>query len=82
VASKQELIRLAVDRDEPRKTRYIVLDRGGSLQGRGAYLCRASGADLPVRDCLRLATRRGALARTLRANVPIAPELVESLTGA
>lgn len=59
--------------------RLIVLDRRGTLAGRGAYLCRDGDGGLPARGCLELARSRGGLNRTLRVKVPIDPELVESV---
>lgn len=42
----------------------VVLDPGGALEGRGAYLC-ADG------DCRQTAVRRSALERALRTPLPI-----------
>lgn len=48
----------------------VVVDPTGKRSGRGAYLC-------PSLDCLRLAERRGSLARALATSVP--PAVVEAL---
>ena len=61
-------------------SRRVVLDRAGTLPGRGAYLCAGPAAGEPVSDCLTLATRRGGIARALRCRVAIDPELVESVS--
>jgi len=64
------------------RKRLAVLDRAGTLPGRGAYLCRDRDAAAPLRPdagCLARAIRRGGIARTLRAPVTLAPELVESV---
>jgi predicted RNA-binding protein YlxR (DUF448 family) len=59
-----------------------VLDPAATMPGRGAYLCRAAGepdaAALPHPDCLERATRRGGLARGLRAPVAVVDNFVES----
>jgi predicted RNA-binding protein YlxR (DUF448 family) len=60
----------------------VVLDRTGTLQGRGAYLCRVAAGQDPVAECLARAIRRNGLARALRSRVSIDPELVESLPNA
>ncbi len=43
----------------------IGVDPTGKRSGRGAYLC-------PAAECLRLAERRGSLARALRTTIPAA----------
>lgn len=48
----------------------VVVDPTGKRSGRGAYLC-------PSLDCLRLAERRGSLARALATPVP--PAVIEAL---
>jgi len=53
---KAELIRLVCDPGGPAK-----IDTGLRLPGRGSYLCRERAP-----ECLRLARRRKALARSLR----------------
>ena len=84
VAAKSELVRLAAAEHRPPPTtdgrvRRAVLDRAGTMPGRGAYLCRGAGAGEPSSDCVELATRRGGLARALRCAVKIDPELLESM---
>jgi len=56
-----------------------VHDQRGTMPGRGAYLCRDEGRDVPVADCLQAAVRRGGIARTLRAAATLDPKLVESV---
>jgi hypothetical protein len=58
-----------------------VLDRDCTMPGRGAYLCRGTGAAEPSPECLALALRRGGIARTLRCAVTLPDELVESVGG-
>lgn len=60
--------------------RRAVLDRAGTMPGRGAYLCASPAAGEPLAGCLRLAARRGGIARALRCRVTIDPELVESVS--
>ncbi len=43
----------------------VELDRSGTLEGRGAYLC-------PDGDCWGVALKRSALQRALRTSLPIA----------
>jgi predicted RNA-binding protein YlxR (DUF448 family) len=86
VASKSELVRLAAsDRRSAVKgdgfLKQAVLDRTGTMPGRGAYLCREPVSTGPSADCLALATRRGGVARALRGTVKIDPELLESTRG-
>jgi predicted RNA-binding protein YlxR (DUF448 family) len=58
-----------------------VLDRAGTMPGRGAYLCRGAVArEEPAAECLALAARRGVIARALRCAVTIDAELVESVS--
>ncbi len=80
IAPKFELLRIAVARDDDARTARAVWDRDGRMPGRGAYLCRAGETELPVAECLAQASRRGAIARGLRAAVALAPELVESVS--
>ena len=85
IAPKSELVRMAVtdqrSASEGRAdSRRAVLDRTGTMPGRGAYLCRGVAPGEPVADCLALATRRGGIARALRCAVRIDPELVESVS--
>jgi predicted RNA-binding protein YlxR (DUF448 family) len=63
----------------------VVLDRAGTLPGRGAYLCRADSAAAPAARCLALAAKRRAIARALRCSiadrsVTFDPELIESMS--
>jgi predicted RNA-binding protein YlxR (DUF448 family) len=53
------------------------MDAAGTMPGRGAYLCRGGQSDLPARECLELARKRGGVPRALRCAVTLAPELVE-----
>lgn len=57
-----------------------MLDRAGTMPGRGAYLCRDKQTGEPARDCLALAVRRGGFARTLHRSVSLPDELLESTT--
>jgi predicted RNA-binding protein YlxR (DUF448 family) len=93
IAPKSELVRLAVADRRPageageRRSHRAVIDAYGALPGRGAYLCRGSDPSTPDPSCLRLATRRGGIARTLRRAVQLDlgdssdrdPEFVESI---
>jgi predicted RNA-binding protein YlxR (DUF448 family) len=76
-------VRIAADAPSGgRRKQLALIDRDGTLPGRGAYLCRdhrPGASSLPDADCLRLAVRRGGIARTLRTGVTLAPELVESV---
>ncbi len=79
IASKSELVRLAVAGAGDGRPRRAVIDLAGTLPGRGAYLCCAGTAEpKPNPDCLRLAERRRGIARTLRCAVTLGPEIVES----
>jgi hypothetical protein len=72
-------VRVAVgdgDGDSPR----AVIDRAGTMPGRGAYICEGADPGEPAADCLSLATRRGGISRALRCRVTIDPELVESVS--
>jgi predicted RNA-binding protein YlxR (DUF448 family) len=51
----------------------VVADPGGSLPGRGAYVCDAA--------CLRTAIERRAFARAFRRAVSVGDDLVESVSG-
>ncbi len=88
IAPKSELLRIAATvqgaaGESERARRHAVLDRDGTMPGRGAYLCRAADPDrrsgLPDPACLERALRRGGIARTLRAAVTLDPKLVESV---
>jgi predicted RNA-binding protein YlxR (DUF448 family) len=82
-------LRLAVterrsEDERPPSRRIAVADRAGTMPGRGAYLCRGGSADAvaPVdQECLERASRRGGIARALRAAVTLDPKLVESPVG-
>jgi predicted RNA-binding protein YlxR (DUF448 family) len=52
-----------------------ALDSAATLPGRGAYVCRGPAAGGPSEDCLRLASRKGGLQRTLRRAVELPAEL-------
>jgi predicted RNA-binding protein YlxR (DUF448 family) len=94
IAPKSELVRIAAtdrvasgetDRGtagatEGARSRRAVLDRAGTLPGRGAYLCLGATAGEPAVACLALAIRRGGIARALRCSVTIDPKLVESVS--
>jgi len=60
--------------------RRAVIDRAGTMPGRGAYLCRGRAPGEPAADCLAGAMRRGGIPRALRCRVTIDPELVESVS--
>jgi predicted RNA-binding protein YlxR (DUF448 family) len=80
IAPKSELVRLAVAREDGARTRRAVIDTAGTLPGRGAYLCRASGTRAtPNPDCLRLAERQRGIARALRCAVTLDRKFVESV---
>jgi len=78
IAPRSELIRIAVAEDGDGHSKRAVLDRTGTMAGRGAYLCRGTCAE-PAADCLTLATRRGRIARALRCTVMIDAKLIESV---
>jgi predicted RNA-binding protein YlxR (DUF448 family) len=62
--------------------RSAIVDRAGTMPGRGAYLCRIAGGNQPAAvdpACLERAMRRGGIARALRCSVAVDPKLVESL---
>jgi predicted RNA-binding protein YlxR (DUF448 family) len=58
--TKRDLTRIVRTPD-----RQVVLDPGGRLAGRGAYVC-------PDGDCLQRAIKKGALARALEIPLPAA----------
>ena len=66
-APKAALLRLAVHGDR------VVPDPGGSLPGRGAYVCDAA--------CARTAVERRAFGRAFRRAVSVDHDLVESVSG-
>jgi len=85
IAPKSELLRIAiVDEDGEaagEAAKRAVLDRAGTMPGRGAYLCRrARTGGEPASACLALAARRGGIARALRCAVTLERELVESVS--
>lgn len=73
-------MRIAVDPAGDPRSPGAVHDRDGTMAGRGAYLCRGSGADEPAAACVAIALRRGAIARTLHAAVTLDPKIVESVS--
>jgi uncharacterized protein len=79
IAPKSELIRIAVADDGDGHSKRAVLDRTGTMTGRGAYLCRGTNCAEPAAECLTLATRRGRIARALRCAVMIDVKLIESV---
>lgn len=60
VRPRAELLRLVLPADADAGS-LVILDPGGRINGRGAYLCRAS-----ARECLEQARRHRALVRALR----------------
>lgn len=87
IAPKSELLRIAATEQQSadgggRTARIAVADRDGTMPGRGAYLCSLGSPDaptLPDAACLERATRRGGIARALRAAVTLDPKIVESV---
>jgi predicted RNA-binding protein YlxR (DUF448 family) len=59
--------------------RLAVLDRSGTMPGRGAYLCREQLSGGPEPACVAGARRRRGVSRTLRSPVRIDAELIESV---
>jgi uncharacterized protein len=78
VAPKSELLRVAISAPGDASAR-AVLDRRGTMAGRGAYLCLAQGSNRPAAACLQRALSRRAIPRALRAAVAIDDELLESV---
>lgn len=68
---KKELIRVVRSTD-----RSAVLDPGGKMSGRGAYICRCA-------ECLKKAQKSRALERALNISIPdeIYGKLTEELNG-
>ena len=66
-APKAALLRMAVLGDR------VVVDPGGSLPGRGAYVCDPA--------CAQTAVERRAFARAFRRAVSVDHDLVESVSG-
>jgi predicted RNA-binding protein YlxR (DUF448 family) len=77
VAPKSELIRVAVAGAGESDRSRAVIDHAALLPGRGAYLCRGAQVTEPLAACLAAATRRGGLARALRAPVTLSVEPIE-----
>jgi uncharacterized protein len=69
VAPKSELLRVAAVSPPKRGPAQVVLDHAARMPGRGAYLCRGAEPTLPAADCLAGASRRDAIARTLRRSI-------------
>jgi uncharacterized protein len=80
VAPKSELMRLVAVREGAAGPALAVYDHGGTMPGRGAYLCRGERSAEPRSDCLAQAARRGAIGRALRCSVTVAPEGLESVS--
>jgi predicted RNA-binding protein YlxR (DUF448 family) len=72
-------MRVAVAHQRDGRFARAVLDRTGTMPGRGAYLCVGETPGEPAPACLRLAERRGGIARALRRSVSIDPKLIESV---
>jgi predicted RNA-binding protein YlxR (DUF448 family) len=73
-------MRLALAHDSGGTSARAVLDRGGTMPGRGAYICVGEAPGEPALECLTLAERRGVIARALRRSVTIDPKLIESMS--
>jgi predicted RNA-binding protein YlxR (DUF448 family) len=80
VAPKPELVRIVVADRRSGGRGIAVLDRDGTMPGRGAYLCRAADRPEPAGACLAKAMRREGIQRTLRARVALDPKIVESVS--
>jgi predicted RNA-binding protein YlxR (DUF448 family) len=80
MAPKPELVRLASIAIGVERPPTAVLDRAGTLPGRGAYVCRGESVREPSIGCMRLATRKGTLQRAFRRAVEVPVELLESNT--
>jgi len=80
IAPKPELLRLAALSDAEGVGRIAVPDPQARMPGRGAYLCRGADPELPARECLARAMRRGGIARALRSAVTLDAKLVESVS--
>jgi predicted RNA-binding protein YlxR (DUF448 family) len=78
VAPKRELVRIAIAARDGATAR-AVLDRNGTMPGRGAYLCLQPGSAAARAACLQRALRRRAIPRALRASVGVGDELLESV---
>jgi predicted RNA-binding protein YlxR (DUF448 family) len=73
-------VRLASVATTAERPPTTVLDRAGTLPGRGAYVCRSESIREPSIECMKLATRKGALQRAFRRAVEVPVELLESNT--
>jgi predicted RNA-binding protein YlxR (DUF448 family) len=73
-------MRLALTREGAGPSARAVLDRAGTMPGRGAYLCIGEAPSEPAVACLTLAQRRGGIAHALRRSVTIDPKLIESMS--
>jgi predicted RNA-binding protein YlxR (DUF448 family) len=80
VAPKSELMRLVAVREGTGGPALAVYDPGGTMAGRGAYLCRGEPSGEPEGDCLAQATRRGGIGRALRCSVTVASKGLESVS--
>jgi predicted RNA-binding protein YlxR (DUF448 family) len=80
IAPRSELIRIVLVKDGDGRSKRVVLDPTCTMDGRGAYLCCSTHGREPAADCLKLATRRGRIARALRCGVPIDAKLIESVS--
>jgi predicted RNA-binding protein YlxR (DUF448 family) len=70
-------VRLAIDPVAVDRAAMVVLDRAGTLGGRGAYVCRVEHGAAPAELCVKRASTRGALQRAFRRAVTVPVELVE-----
>jgi predicted RNA-binding protein YlxR (DUF448 family) len=78
VATKPELLRLASAPTGAERRPTAMLDRAGTMPGRGAYVCLDEAGVDPNRACLTLATKPGSLQRAFRRAVDVPVELLES----
>ncbi len=79
IAPKSELVRIALARGVAGQRARAVCDRNATMPGRGAYLCLCSEHSSPAPECLARASKRGGIARALRASVTLDAKLVESI---
>lgn len=79
MACKPRLVRLAAVVPAGGQPATVVIDSGGKLPGRGAYICREVPGEAPNHDCLARALARKAFARAFRRAVNVPSELVESV---
>jgi predicted RNA-binding protein YlxR (DUF448 family) len=70
-------MRVALVGEKDGGARRAVLDRTGTLPGRGAYLCRGTVPGEPAAACVAVARRRGSIARALRCPTPDLPMLFD-----